>query len=79
MAGGPALDACAGLGLTTDLSGHFRWGHGFIVVPRGRRLAESSIAPQESTDAVRPIQVAWGLPLSEPEVAARVYEVQIVK
>ena len=78
--GQEAVDALRSLGVMTDLRGHFRWGHAFIATAAapGDAAAASWAAPQEASDAVRPVQVAWGLPLSEPQMAAQVYEVQIV-
>ncbi len=77
---GPALDALRSLGLTADLSGHFRWGHAFIAVVgvSGGATSTSWVTPQEGSDAVRPVQVSWGLPLSEPRMAAQFYEVHLV-
>ena len=75
----PALDALRLLSVTTDLRGHFRWGHAFIAVASlpGEAASVSWSTPQEGADAVRPVQASLGLPLSEPQVAAQFYEVQI--
>ena len=76
----PAVDALRSLGVMTDLRGHFRWGHAFIATAAapGTAAVASWATPQEGSDAVRPVQVSWGLPLSEPQMAAQVTEVQIV-
>lgn len=75
----PALDALRLLGVTTDLRGHFRWGHAFIAVVSlpGEAATLFWVTPQEGTDAVRPVQASLGLPLSEPQVTAQFYEVQV--
>jgi len=76
----PALDALRSLGVTTDLRGRFRWGHAFVAVASlpGDVASVSWVTPQEGSDAVRPVQASLGLPLSEPQVAAQFYEVQVI-
>ena len=74
--GQEAIDALRSLGVQTDLRGHFRWGHAFI----GKAGAQPGWAKEaERTDAVRPVQLSFGFPLNEPQLAAQVFEVQIVK
>lgn len=67
-----AVDALAALGLRSDLRGHFRWGHAFIAVTGQPEQAS------EQTSAIRPVQLALGLPVSEPQLAAQVYEVLVI-
>jgi hypothetical protein len=67
-----AIAALRSLGVAADLRGRFRWGHAFI----GAKGAEPGSA-QESVDGVRPAQVSRGLPLSEPQVAAQLFEVKV--
>ena len=33
----------------------------------------------DAADGIRPVQLSFGFPLSEPNLAAQVFEVQIVK
>ena len=61
-----AVAALRTLGVTGDLRGRFRWGHAFI----GAKGANTWTAPQEALDGIRPAQVSFGLPLSEPQIAA---------
>ncbi len=67
-----AVAALQTLGVSTDLRGHFRWGHAFI----GRKGAEPGSA-QEDLSAILPAQVARGLPASAPQVAAAFTQVTI--
>jgi hypothetical protein len=74
--GQAAVDAFATLGLTTDLRGHFRWGHAFITTV-GSEPSWAQLA--EGFDGVRPVQLSFGFPLSEPQLSAQVFDIQIVK
>jgi hypothetical protein len=67
-----AVAALSTLGLRDDLRGHFRWGHAFI----GSK-GPSWVTPQEAMDGIRPVQIGYGLPLSEPQVAAQLFEVVV--
>jgi hypothetical protein len=67
-----AVAALNTLGVTGDLRGRFRWGHAFI----GSK-GDSWITPQEAVNGIRPAQVSYGLPLSEPQVAAQLFEIGI--
>jgi hypothetical protein len=60
-----AVAALSTLGVMGDLRGRFRWGHSFI----GSK-GTSWVTPQEAVNGIRPVQVSYGLPLSEPQVAA---------
>ena len=75
--GQEAVDALRSLGLSVDLRGHFRWGHAFITTVGGN--APWWGQTQEASDAVRPVQVSAGLPLSEPRISGQVYQVDINK
>ncbi|MGE5603132.1 MAG: interleukin-like EMT inducer domain-containing protein [Nitrososphaerales archaeon] len=80
--GQEAVDALASLGVATDLRGHFRWGHAFIGQVAGQtaeRGGQGWAQTAEASDGVRPVQLSFGFPLSEPNLAAQVFEVQIVK
>ncbi len=70
-----AVDALKSLGVDTDLRGHFRWGHAFIA-PVGESLWARSA---EAADAVRPAQLSFGFPLSEPRLAAQLFDIEIDK
>jgi hypothetical protein len=67
-----AVAALRSLGVQTDLRGHFRWGHAFI----GGK-GNATVPLLEATDAIRPTQVSVGLPLSEPNIAAQLFELVI--
>ncbi|MCU0510637.1 MAG: hypothetical protein MUC34_20165, partial [Anaerolineae bacterium] len=75
--GQDAVDALRSLDLSVDLRGHFRWGHAFIasVGAKGGFWAPN----QESADAIRPVQLSFGFPLSEPRAVAAVEQVRIIK
>jgi hypothetical protein len=73
--GQDALDALRSIGVETDLRGHFRWGHAFIA-PVGDG-ASFWAQPQEVSGAIRPAQVSFGLPLSEPRVVGAVQVVEL--
>ena len=68
-----AVAALRTLGVTSDLRGRFRWGHAFI----GARGPDTWAAPQEALDGIRPAQVSFGLPLSEPQIAAQLFNIVI--
>ena len=68
-----AVAALNTLGITGDLRDHFRWGHAFI----GAKVDNTWAAPQEALDGVRPTQVGFGLPLSEPQIAAELFDIVI--
>ena len=70
--GQEAVDALRSLGLV-DLRGHFRWGHAFIA-PVGDRPGHARSLRRYSPGAT-----SFGFPVSEPPLAAQVFEVQIVK
>jgi hypothetical protein len=71
-----AVDALRTLGVQTDLRERFRWGHAFVAQV-GEPAQSWWAAPQEAVDAIRPAQVAFGLPLSEPALAAQLFEVEV--
>ncbi len=67
-----AVAALNTLGVTGDLRGRFRWGHAFIGAKD-----DGWLTPQEALGGVRPAQVSFGLPLSEPQIAAQLFDVVI--
>lgn len=71
--GQEAIDALRAVGVIADLRGHFRWGHAFIG-----QVGSPAGSAAEAVDAIRPAQVSFGLPVSAPQVAAGLFEVQIV-
>jgi hypothetical protein len=73
--GQDAVEALQGIGVTTDLRGHFRWGHAFIATV-GEEKSFWAI-PQEAADAIRPVQLSFGLPLSEPLVIGGVQVIEV--
>ncbi len=72
--GPEAVSALRSLGVVSDLRGHFRWGQAFV----GAAGAAPGTA-RESLDGMRPAQVAEGLPLSEPSLAAALTRVTFGK
>jgi hypothetical protein len=75
--GQAAIDALRSIGVESDLRGHFRWGHAFIAT-----VGDSVTwwgETQEARDAIRPAQLSFGLPLSEPSVTAAVRSAELVK
>jgi hypothetical protein len=72
--GPEAVDALRALGSAADLRGRFRWGHALIGVTGGE-----SGAAQEAVSGWRVGQVAVGIPITAPQVAAALSGVQIVK
>jgi hypothetical protein len=69
-----AVAALQRLGVTTDLRGHFRWGHAFVGVvgaPAGSAF--------EQVSGMHVAQVATGFPATAPQVAAALFAVEIVK
>ncbi len=70
--GQEAINALRAVGVSADLRGHFRWGHAFIGQVGGP--VGSAV---EALDAIRPAQVSFGLPLSAPQIALGLFEVQI--
>jgi len=71
---GDAIDALHSLGVATDLRNHFRWGHAFI--------GSAGSAPgsaHEQASGLSVAQVAAGLPITAPQVAAVLVEATIVK
>jgi hypothetical protein len=75
--GEEAIDALRSIGVESDLRGHFRWGHAFVATV-GDSLTWWG-ETQEARDAIRPAQLSFGLPLSEPNVTAAVRAVEVVK
>ena len=72
--GADAIDALRSLGVATDLRNHFRWGHTFI----GAAGATPGSA-HEQASGLSVAQVAAGLPITSPQVAAALVEAAIVK
>jgi len=72
--GSDAIDALRSLGVATDLRNHFRWGHAFI----GAAGATPGSA-QEQVSGLGVAQIAAGLPITAPQVAAALVEATIVK
>ena len=72
--GPDAIDALRSLGVATDLRDHFRWGHAFIGV-----AGSTPGSAQEQASGLRVAQIAAGLPITAPQVAAALVEAAIVK
>ena len=72
--GAAAIDALRSLGVVADLRNHFRWGHAFI----GAAGATPGSA-HEQASGLGVAQVAAGLPITSPQVAAALVEAVIVK
>jgi hypothetical protein len=72
--GPDAIDALRSLGVAADLRNHFRWGHAFI----GAAGATPGSA-HEQASGLSVAQVAAGLPITAPQVAAALVEAAIVK
>ena len=72
--GADAIDALRSLGVATDLRNHFRWGHAFI----GTAGATPGSA-HEQASGLSVAQVAAGLSITSPQVAAALVEAAIVK
>ncbi|MCL4835819.1 MAG: hypothetical protein KJZ86_25500 [Caldilineaceae bacterium] len=61
--GGDAVDGLAGLGVSTDLRGRFRWSHAFVgVVGTGKGTA------REDAALLRPALAVVGLPVDGPVI-----------
>ncbi len=69
-----ATAALRALGLSADLRGRFRWGHAFIA-----QVGADAGPAREALDGIRPAQVTLGLGVSEPQVAATFYHLELVK
>jgi len=72
--GTDAIDALRSLGVATDLRNHFRWGHVFIGA-----AGSAPGSAQEQTSGLGVAQIAAGLPITAPQVAAALVEAAIVK
>jgi hypothetical protein len=72
--GPEAVDALRALGSSADLRGRFRWGHALIGVTGG-----GPGTAQEAVSGWRVGQVATGVPITAPQVAAALSGVWIVK
>ena len=72
--GPEAVDALRALGSSADLRGRFRWGHALIGVTGG-----GPGTAQEAVSGWRVGQVATGIPITAPQVAAALSGVRIVK
>ena len=72
--GPDAIDALRSLGVTADLRNHFRWGHAFIGA-----AGSAPGSAQEQASGFGVAQVAAGLPITAPQVAAALVEAAIVK
>jgi len=72
--GGDAIDALRSLGVATDLRNHFRWGHAFVGA-----VASAPGSAHEQASGLSVAQVAAGLPITAPQVAAALVEATIVK
>ena len=72
--GGDAIDALRSLGVATDLRNHFRWGHAFIGA-----VGSAPGSAHEQASGLSVAQVAAGLPITAPQVAAALVEATIVK
>jgi hypothetical protein len=69
-----AIDALHSLGVATDLRNHFRWGHAFIGA-----TGSAPGSAQEQASGMGVAQLAVGLPITAPQVAAALVEATIVK
>ncbi len=72
--GGDAIDALRSLGVATDLRNHFRWGHAFVGA-----VGSAPGSAHEQASGLSVAQVAAGLPITAPQVAAALVEATIVK
>jgi hypothetical protein len=72
--GADAIDALHSLGVATDLRNHFRWGHAFIGA-----TGSAPGSAQEQASGMGVAQLAVGLPITTPQVAAALVEATIVK
>jgi hypothetical protein len=72
--GQDAVDALRSLGVASDLRDHFRWGHAFIG-----SVGAAPGSAREEISGLRAVQIADGMPVTAPLLAAALAEVRIVK
>ncbi|MCU0503306.1 MAG: hypothetical protein MUC51_16410, partial [Anaerolineae bacterium] len=72
--GSDAIDALRSLGVAADLRSHFRWGHAFVGA-----VGSAPGSAHEQASGSNVAQVAAGLPITAPQVAAALVEATIVK